>query len=68
MDTSEERMDQEKAEEIRTVIKNMERLIDSGQDLARSMMDREPSQKSQNNNWRYVRQELMDLKKLLGVD
>lgn len=61
-------MDQEKAEEIRTVIKNMERLIDSGQDLARGMMDKEPSQKSQNNNWRYVRQELMDLKKLLGVD
>ncbi len=61
-------MDQEKAAEIRTVIKNMERLIDSGQDLARAMMDREPSQKSQNNNWRYVRQELMDLKKLLDVD
>jgi hypothetical protein len=61
-------MDKEKAVEIRTLIKNMERLIDSGQDLARAMMDKEPSQKSQNNNWRYVRQELMDLKKLLDVD
>ncbi len=56
-----------KVEEVRKIIGNMERLIDSGQELARSMMDKEPSQRSQNNNWRYVRQELMDLKKELGL-
>ncbi len=61
-------MDEEKQAEIRKIIGNMERLIDSGQGLARDAMDREPSQRSQNNNWRYVRQELMDLKKLLEVD
>ncbi len=56
-----------KVEEVRKIIGNMERLIDSGQELARSMMDKEPGQRSQNNNWRYVRQELMDLKKELGL-
>ncbi len=61
-------IDPEKIKEIKTVIGNMDRLIDSGQDLARGSMDREPSQRSQNNNWRYIRQELLDLKKLLDLE
>ncbi len=57
-----------KVEEVRKIIESMERVIENGQSLARDSMDREPSQRSQNNNWRYVKQDLMDLKKLLGLD
>ncbi len=56
-----------KVEEVRQIIESMERIIENGQSLARDSMDREPSQRSQNNNWRYVKQDLMDLKKLLGL-
>lgn len=56
-----------KVEEVRQIIESMERIIENGQSLARESMDREPSQRSQNNNWRYVKQDLMDLKKLLGL-
>ncbi len=56
-----------KVEKVRQIIESMERIIENGQSLARESMDREPSQRSQNNNWRYVKQDLMDLKKLLGL-
>ena len=61
------RMAKPKVEEVRQIIESMERIIENGQSLARESMDREPSQRSQNNNWRYVKQDLMDLKKLLGL-
>jgi hypothetical protein len=61
------RMAKPKVEKVRQIIESMERIIENGQSLARESMDREPSQRSQNNNWRYVKQDLMDLKKLLGL-
>ncbi len=54
-------------EKIEKLVKNMERYCKTGQDVARLNMDREPSQKTQNNNWRFVQQELRDLRKLLGL-
>lgn len=58
-------MDREKLEKL---LSNMERISKSGQDLAVSTMDREPSQRRQNGLWRYLIQDLRDLRKLLTAD
>jgi len=55
-------------DEIKKIIVNMERVSDNGQDLARSTMDREPGQRRQNTYWRYMKQDLKDLRKLLGIE
>lgn len=54
-------------EQIDKLIKNMERYCQTGQEVARGNMDREPSQKTQNNNWRFMQQELRSLRELLGI-
>jgi len=56
-----------KLEEIRKIITSMERLAESGQSLARDTMGKEPGQRTQNNKWRYILQDLKDLKKVLGL-
>ncbi len=55
-------MDREKVEKLFT---NLERISKSGQDLAVSTMDKEPSERRQNGLWRYLIQDLRDLKKLV---
>ncbi len=58
-------LDKEMIEEF---ITKLDRVADNGQDLARSAMDREPGQRRQNSYWRFVKQEVRDLKKLLDAD
>ena len=53
---------------IEEFITKLDRVADNGQDLARSAMDREPGQRRQNSYWRFVKQELRDLKKLVDAD
>ncbi len=53
------------AEKLKKIIGSMERISKNGQELAQSRIDTEPGQRSQNNNWRFIVQELRDLKKLL---
>ncbi|QTA89618.1 hypothetical protein [Desulfonema magnum] len=55
-------MDKEK---VRDIINNIERVAKSGQDMARDYMDKQPSQKSQNSNYRYILQDIRDLRKVI---
>lgn len=55
-------------EVIEEFITKLDRVADNGQDLARSAMDREPGQRRQNSYWRFVKQELREMKKLLDSD
>ena len=50
---------------VKELLSSMERLINSGQEHARGYMDREPSQKMQNNYWRYVLQDIRELKSII---
>ena len=58
-------MDREQAAKL---LANLERIAKSGQDLAVATMDKEPSQRRQNGLWRYLMQDLRDLKKLFLAD
>ncbi len=58
-------MDRAKLEKL---LANMERISKSGQDLAVATMDREPSGRRQNGLWRYLIQDLRDLRKLVLTD
>ncbi len=55
-------------ERINELFRSLERMVNSGQEHARGYMDREPSQKMQNNYWRYVLQDLRELKSLVLED
>ena len=55
----------EDKQEIEDILTNMERIARSGQELARDYMDKQPSQKSQNSNYRYLLQHIRDLRKLI---
>lgn len=58
-------MDKEKLAEMKKLINHIEKTVDNGQELARSAIDKEPGQRSQNIYWRNVRQDIRDIKKLL---
>lgn len=55
-------------ERIKELFGSIERMINSAQEHARGYMDREPSQKMQNNYWRYVLQDFRELKTLVLKD
>ena len=61
-------MDKEKMEKLEKLLANMDRISKSGQDLAASAMDREPSQRRQNGLWRYLIQDLRDVRKILASE
>jgi len=54
---------------VKQLFHSMETTSKNGQELARACMDKEPSQRSQNNNWRYIMQDIRELKKIvMGED
>lgn len=52
-------------EKVKEILASLRRTAENGQDYARSAMDDEPGQRSQNNNFRYILQDLNDLEKEL---
>ena len=47
---------------------NIERIAKIGQDVARESMDKAPSQRGQNSNFRFVLQEVGDIIKMVEAE
>lgn len=54
-------------EKVRKLLNNMDRVSKTSQEFARNRMDDEPGQRIQNTYWRYIMQDVKELKKILLV-